>query len=77
MIAIRHPLAMLPLRAPLLGLTAIVATGCTPAPGDPFAITFRNDTGQAVVLDLCDDSNCRSFDYSDKLRRGESVPENV
>jgi hypothetical protein len=65
----------------LLALTSagILASGC--ASLDPteqsFAITFLNDTPNAIILKLCSDANCRHFDYSKELQPAESVRENV
>jgi hypothetical protein len=63
-------------------IAIILATACAAVAGcsnqaDTFAITFINDTDQNVVLNLCDDSACHSYDYSDKLRPGGSLPENI
>jgi hypothetical protein len=65
----------------LLGLIvlAAVAAGCDSI--DPteqsFAITFRNDIGHDVHLKLCSDGQCHHFDYSNNLKAGARVEENI
>ena len=54
----------------------LILSGCSNLP-DSFAITFVNDTGHRVVLNLCDDDACHSYDYSDKVQIDGSVPENI
>lgn len=53
-----------------------ITSGCANTP-DSFGITFVNDTGQNAVVNLCDDDACHTYDYSDKLRPGGAVPENI
>jgi hypothetical protein len=55
----------------------LAIAGCGDSGSDLFAITFRNDTGRDVQLKLCDDDVCRRFDYSDRLRPGGTVTENI
>jgi hypothetical protein len=42
-----------------------------------FAITFKNDTGRDVHLKLCEDRNCRHYNYSEGWRAGKSAKENI
>jgi hypothetical protein len=59
-------------------LSAVLAlVGCGHPGPDLFSITFRNDTGRDVQLKLCDDDGCRRFDYSDRIRPGGTVAENI
>lgn len=64
------------LLALVLVASAVLASGCS-IPPDTFPITFVNDTPSDVVLNLCDDDACHHFDYSDPLRSGRSVAENI
>jgi hypothetical protein len=65
----------------LLPLAVVCGTlavpGCGGSGPDLFAITFRNDTGRDVQLKLCHDDGCHHFDYSDRLRPGGTVAENI
>jgi hypothetical protein len=42
-----------------------------------FGITFKNDIGRSVHLELCDNDGCTHFDYSDGWKSGVSSEENV
>lgn len=53
-----------------------IAAGCS-SQADTFAITFINDTGQNLVLNLCSDDACTSYEYSDKVPAVCSLTENI
>ena len=59
-----------------LATSCAISSGCS-TPPDSFPITFVNDTGRNVALNLCADHACRHYDYSDKLRSGGSTGENI
>ncbi len=64
------------LLVPVLVASGVLASGCS-IPPDSFPITFVNDTASDVVLNRCDDDACHHLDYSDPLRSGGSVTENI
>ncbi len=57
---------------------ASVLAGCPPSDvPESFGLRFKNDLGRRVALKLCDDDDCHDFDYTDWLRAGSSLEENM
>lgn len=65
------PVIVLVATASLAGCDSIDPTS------QSFGITFRNDSGANVHLELCSDDACRHFDYSHGWKIGQSAQENV
>jgi hypothetical protein len=57
------------------GLSAVALTGCTDPTENARPVTIRNDTKQAVVLQLCDLFGCDHL--NDRIDAGAATTENV
>jgi hypothetical protein len=65
--------------ASAVGAAALMLTGCTSDP-DAFAIYFKNDLAQPVVVALCHSDHsakCEHAYYRDAIAPGASGPENI